>query len=59
LLEAFRSSFPAGAINIVYGRGREVASPIMKSGKVDISLIGSTTSAIALQDQHPNKIDCA
>ncbi|MGO4817699.1 NADP-dependent glyceraldehyde-3-phosphate dehydrogenase [Flavobacterium sp. W22_SRS_FP1] len=56
LLEAFRSSFPAGAINIVYGRGREVASPIMKSGKVDIlALIGNSTSAIALQDQHPNK----
>jgi glyceraldehyde-3-phosphate dehydrogenase (NADP+) len=48
LLEAFRSSFPAGAINIVYGRGREVASPIMKSGKVDIlALIGNSTSAIA------------
>jgi glyceraldehyde-3-phosphate dehydrogenase (NADP+) len=34
LLEAFRSSFPARAINIVYGRGREVASPIMKSGRL-------------------------
>ncbi|MEM8522014.1 NADP-dependent glyceraldehyde-3-phosphate dehydrogenase [Flavobacterium sp. PL12] len=56
LLEAFRSSFPRGAINIVYGRGREVASPIMKSGKVDIlALIGNSKSAIALQDQHPNK----
>ena len=56
LLEAFRSSFPKGAINIVYGRGREVASPIMKSGKVDIlALIGNSKSAIALQDQHPNK----
>jgi glyceraldehyde-3-phosphate dehydrogenase (NADP+) len=32
LLEAFRSSFPKGAINILYGRGREVASPIMKKG---------------------------
>ena len=56
LLEAFRSSFPNGTINIVYGRGREVASPIMKSGKVDIlALIGNSKSAIALQDQHPNK----
>jgi glyceraldehyde-3-phosphate dehydrogenase (NADP+) len=56
LLEAFRSSFPKGVINIVYGRGREVASPIMKSGKIDIlALIGNSTSAIALQDQHPNK----
>lgn len=56
LLEAFRSSFPKGVINIVYGRGREVASPIMKSGKVDVlALIGNSKSAIALQDQHPNK----
>ncbi|WP_158727998.1 MULTISPECIES: NADP-dependent glyceraldehyde-3-phosphate dehydrogenase [unclassified Flavobacterium] len=56
LLEAFRNSFPKGAINIIYGRGREVASPIMKSGKVDIlALIGNSKSAIALQDQHPNK----
>ena len=56
LLEAFRSSFPKGAINIVYGRGRDVASPIMASGKVTVlALIGNSKSAIALQDQHPNK----
>jgi glyceraldehyde-3-phosphate dehydrogenase (NADP+) len=56
LLEAFRSSFPKGVISIVYGRGREIASPIMRSGKVDIlALIGNSKSAIALQDQHPNK----
>jgi glyceraldehyde-3-phosphate dehydrogenase (NADP+) len=58
LLEAFRNSFPSGVINVVYGRGREVA-PIMKSGKVAVlALIGNSTS-IALQDQHPNKIDYA
>ncbi|MCW2118566.1 NADP-dependent glyceraldehyde-3-phosphate dehydrogenase [Flavobacterium sp. 7A] len=56
LLEAFRNSFPKGAINILYGRGREVAAPVMQSGKVDIlALIGNSKSAIALQDQHPNK----
>ena len=56
LLEAFRTSFPKGVINIVYGRGRDVASPIMKSGKIDVlALIGNSKSAIALQDQHPNK----
>ena len=56
LLEAFRSSFPKGVINVVYGRGREVASPIMASGKVTVlALIGNSKSAIALQDQHPNK----
>jgi glyceraldehyde-3-phosphate dehydrogenase (NADP+) len=56
LLDAFQSSFPKGVINIVYGRGRDVASPIMKSGKIAVlALIGNSTSAIALQDQHPNK----
>lgn len=56
LLKAFKSSFPKGVVNIVYGRGRDVASPIMKSGKVAVlALIGNSKSAIALQDQHPNK----
>jgi len=56
LLEAFKNCFPKGVINIVYGRGRDVASPIMKSGKVTVlALIGNSKSAIALQDQHPNK----
>jgi glyceraldehyde-3-phosphate dehydrogenase (NADP+) len=56
LLEAFRSCFPEGVVNILYGRGREVASPIMKSGKVDVlALIGNSKSAVALQDAHPHK----
>lgn len=56
LLEAFQSCFPNGVINILYGRGREVASPIMKSGRVSVlALIGNSKSAIALQDLHPNK----
>jgi acyl-CoA reductase-like NAD-dependent aldehyde dehydrogenase len=35
-MEAFRNSFPAGVINVVYGRG-EVASPIMASRKPYLS----------------------
>lgn len=55
LLEAFRSSFPKGVVNIIYGRGREVAAPIMKSGRIDVlALIGNSKSAIALRQQ-PNK----
>ncbi len=54
LLEAFRSSFPKGVVNIVFGRGRAVAAPIMKTGKVDVlALIGNSKSANALQNQHP------
>lgn len=56
LLEAFKDSFPKGVINVIYGRGREVAAPIMQSGKIDVlALIGNSKSAIALQDQHPHK----
>jgi glyceraldehyde-3-phosphate dehydrogenase (NADP+) len=54
LLEAFQSSFPEGVVNIVYGRGRVLATPIMKSGKIDVlALIGNSKSANALQAQHP------
>ena len=56
LLEAFKNSFPKGVVNILYGRGRQVAAPIMQTGKIDVlALIGNSKSAIALQDQHPNK----
>lgn len=54
LLKAFKNSFPKGVVNILFGRGRTVAAPIMKTGKVDVlALIGNSKSANALQDQHP------
>ena len=56
LLKAFEKSFPPGVVNIVFGRGREIATPIMKSGKIDVlALIGHSSSAISLQDLHPQK----
>lgn len=56
LLNAFKESFPPGVVNIVFGRGRSIASPIMSSGKIDVlALIGHSSSAVALQDKHPNK----
>lgn len=56
LLEAFQKSFPKGVINVVFGRGRTVASPIMETGKVDVlALIGNSVSANALQSIHPKK----
>jgi len=56
LLKAFKESFPPGVVNIVFGRGRTIASPIMRTGKIDVlALIGHSSSAVALQDQHPNK----
>ncbi|WP_425237191.1 NADP-dependent glyceraldehyde-3-phosphate dehydrogenase [Ulvibacterium sp.] len=54
LLEAFQNSFPKGVVNILFGRGRAVAAPIMQTGKIDVlALIGNSKSANALQDQHP------
>ena len=56
LLEAFQDSFPPCVVNIVFGRGREIATPIMKTGKIDVlALIGHSSSAISLQDLHPQK----
>ncbi|MGB2759423.1 MAG: NADP-dependent glyceraldehyde-3-phosphate dehydrogenase [Maribacter stanieri] len=54
LLEAFQTSFPKGVVNVLFGRGRTVAAPIMQTGKVDVlALIGNSKSANALQEQHP------
>jgi glyceraldehyde-3-phosphate dehydrogenase (NADP+) len=54
LLKAFQESFPKGVVNVLYGRGRAVASPIMKDGRVDVlALIGHSSSANSLQDLHP------
>lgn len=56
LLEAFQESFPPGVVNILFGRGRKIATPIMQTGTVDVlALIGHSSSAVSLQDQHPNK----
>ncbi len=54
LLEAFRTSFPKGVVNSLYGRGANVVPPVMQSGKVNVlTLIGSSKVADALQRLHP------
>lgn len=54
MLEAFRSAFPAGAINIVYGQGSVVVPHIMASGKVNVlALIGTSKVADGLKKAHP------
>ena len=56
LLNAFKESFPPGVVNILFGRGRKICPPIMQSGFVDVlALIGHSSSAVSLQDEHPNK----
>ena len=54
LLEAFAESFPPGVVNIVFGRGRTLASPVMQSDGLDVlALIGNSKSSNALISQHP------
>ncbi len=54
LLEAFMTSFPAGVINTVYGRGNTVIPQMMESGKIDVlTLIGSSKVADQLKKLHP------
>ncbi|MFB8831173.1 NADP-dependent glyceraldehyde-3-phosphate dehydrogenase [Azotobacter sp. CWF10] len=54
LLEAFRDSFPAGVINVIYGRGRETVSALMETGKIDVfAFIGTNKGASDLKKLHP------
>jgi glyceraldehyde-3-phosphate dehydrogenase (NADP+) len=54
LLDAFRQCFPAGVINVIYGRGRETVGALMQSGKVDVlAFIGTNKGASDLKRLHP------
>jgi glyceraldehyde-3-phosphate dehydrogenase (NADP+) len=54
LLEAFRSSFPPGVINVIYGRGRETVGALMETGKIDVfAFIGTNKGANDLKRLHP------
>lgn len=54
LLEAFRDSFPAGVINIIYGRGRETVGALMETGRIDVfAFIGTNKGANDLKRLHP------
>jgi len=54
LIESFRDTFPAGVINIIYGRGRETVGALMESGKIDVfAFIGTNKGANELKRLHP------
>lgn len=54
LLEAFRDSFPPGVVNTVYGKGQDIITPLMSSGRIDaLAFIGSSRVADQLKRQHP------
>jgi glyceraldehyde-3-phosphate dehydrogenase (NADP+) len=54
LLRAFCESFPPGVVNFIYGKGSEIVTPIMQSGRIDVlAFIGSSRVADTLKHQHP------
>ncbi|TDW49159.1 acyl-CoA reductase-like NAD-dependent aldehyde dehydrogenase [Flavobacterium sp. 270] len=54
LLKAFKEAFPPGTVNTLYGRGAEIISPLMESGKVNVlAFIGSSKVANGLKKLHP------
>lgn len=54
LLEAFRDCFPAGAINVIYGKGRDTVGALMETGKVDVlAFIGTNKGANEIKRLHP------
>jgi glyceraldehyde-3-phosphate dehydrogenase (NADP+) len=54
LLKAFQDSFPAGAVNIIYGSGHTTITPLMQSGEVDVfAFIGTNKGAASLKKLHP------
>lgn len=54
LLEAFKSCFPKGVVNTIYGRGNAIVPALMESGKINaLTLIGSSKVANQLKKLHP------
>lgn len=54
LLNAFKEAFPKGTVNTLYGKGAEIISPVMESGKVNVlAFIGSSKVANGLKKLHP------
>ncbi|CAA7388344.1 NADP-dependent glyceraldehyde-3-phosphate dehydrogenase [Chryseobacterium fistulae] len=54
LLNAFKEAFPKGTVNTLYGKGADIITPIMESGKVNVlAFIGSSKVANGLKKLHP------
>ena len=56
VLGLFQRCFPPGAINVIYGKGREILGALMASGDVDLfAFVGTYKAAMALSKLHPNR----
>ncbi|VVB77990.1 Lactaldehyde dehydrogenase [uncultured archaeon] len=61
LLKAYQESFPPGVLNTIYGDGKTIIGPMMKSGNIDVlAFIGSCGVSNAIERQHPkpNRLRC-
>jgi len=61
ILKCFADAFPKGAVNILNGAGRTVASAIVEEGSLAaLAFIGSSQAANVLKKQHPrpNRLRC-
>lgn len=54
LVEAFAKCFPPGVVNTIYGDGKRIVTPLMKSGNIDVlAFIGSSAVSDILKHHHP------
>ncbi|MFZ3048847.1 MAG: NADP-dependent glyceraldehyde-3-phosphate dehydrogenase [Desulfatirhabdiaceae bacterium] len=61
LLDVFCDVFPKGVVNIIFGEGRSIIPPLMKSGDIHVlALIGNSNTANVLKKLHPrpNRLRC-
>ena len=55
LLEIFQKCFPKGVVNTLYGKGKDVVTPIMETGKIDVfAFIGTSKAADNIKSLHPH-----
>lgn len=55
LLEAFAECFPPGVVNIISGRGNEIITPMIHSGRLSmLAFIGASKTADVLKSAHPH-----
>ncbi len=56
LLLLFQEAFPKGAVNVLFGTGKEIAPALMSSGMVDVlAFIGTSDVADSLKRLHPKQ----
>jgi glyceraldehyde-3-phosphate dehydrogenase (NADP+) len=54
-MEAYAKHLPPGVINFISGSGRELLSPLMSTGKIDVlAFIGGSNAADKIIKSHPN-----